>query len=165
MTEDVQQSIDRLKAALLATTDADLARKLRVDRSTIASWKARGKVPDRFSMIEHFGQNHASGIAPAIWDLRDKLCFSIALFRFCRTHSETIMSDDFRKIHDFFFFSDFWNLVAQAEDDMRTMQENRGYSEQTAFSMLVYEDLQDLERMKDRVTAISPQVVLRTHPD
>lgn len=152
MSEDVQQTIDRLKAVLRVTSDAELARKLRVDRSTIASWKARGKVPDRFASVEEVGKRTSVSHAPDRWDMRDVLCFHLAIFRFTRAFSDQIMSDDFRTVHDFLTSQPgFWQVMSAAETDLMDMQEERGYEFGTAFAMLIHEDLQDMEKVRKRV--------------
>lgn len=44
----VDEVIDEMKAALGVTTDAGLAKSLRRDHSSIASWRRRGSVPRKY---------------------------------------------------------------------------------------------------------------------
>ena len=48
MHSSVDATIAGLRGAVSAGTDAELARMLGVDQSTISSWRSRGRVPERF---------------------------------------------------------------------------------------------------------------------
>ena len=47
-------------------TDADLARKLRVDKSTVSSWRRRDGLPARFQKILEVGLSAQSVQAPPL---------------------------------------------------------------------------------------------------
>lgn len=51
MEAEVSLLIDKLKARYLAETDQDLARQMGLGRSTVATWRTRGKVPAKYEQI------------------------------------------------------------------------------------------------------------------
>lgn len=53
----VSEFINQLKAALWATSDEELAAKLGIGKSTIASWRRRGSVPDKIQREIYFQYN------------------------------------------------------------------------------------------------------------
>jgi len=63
MDDDIDAIISALRERLSAETDADLARKLRIDKSTISSWRSRRSVPNRFRKIAS-GESHQMMSAP-----------------------------------------------------------------------------------------------------
>lgn len=51
MDTSVEDTIARMRALFSVENDAELARALRIDKSTVSSWKSRGRVPERFSRL------------------------------------------------------------------------------------------------------------------
>jgi transcriptional regulator with XRE-family HTH domain len=45
------EDINTLKSALGVSTDVELARKLGIERSTVAQWKRRGSVPSKYAYL------------------------------------------------------------------------------------------------------------------
>ena len=65
MPESPGQTIDHLRAFMDVVSDPELARKLRIDKSTISSWRSRGSVPNRYRRILSGSDPHAYEMPPA----------------------------------------------------------------------------------------------------
>jgi len=145
VAEDTALTIERLKAKLAASTDAELARFLGVDKSTIASWKARGKVPQRYSCLLEDVPDEDKAEPPALWGNLENAAFKIALFRFCLTQSEFVNRGDPRTLAGSIEVWDttFWLSVKRAKEDILAVLKHGLSSIETATTLLLTEDLSD----------------------
>jgi len=143
MSQDVEETIDQLKAIMDAESDADLARKLRIDRSTIASWKARKRVPARFSEILT-GESAQFVLAPpSKWGSHEEFAFRLALFRLARAMADVVVEGDFRTNLQVFAKSPlFWKLMVEAQKDLVNRQNDGQNNESTALALLIHDDLE-----------------------
>lgn len=141
-----------LKNALGVTTDSDLARKLRVDKSTIASWKARGSVPDRYKGIAAGDPMQAMLAPPLKWSEHEQAAFSLALFRFCRTFAGEIAAADFHTMLRVFGTTSWqlWVLFAEAQTDLAEEIGRSACSVQMALAMRIHRDLEQGATMVDQ---------------
>lgn len=145
MSDPVGDLIDRLKAKLSVSSDADLARSLGVDRSTIASWKARGKVPRRYSYIADDDMQEEAAVAPTVWGDLENAAFNVALFRFCLTHSEIVNRGEPRQMVAIVthWHVTFWLSMKRAKQDLLAVLQDGVSSVEAAETMLLTEDLGD----------------------
>lgn len=51
MSDDVNERIELLKRRFRVGTDQGLAERLRLDRSTVTSWRRRGAIPERYKQM------------------------------------------------------------------------------------------------------------------
>lgn len=144
MTTDPETVIEQLKAKFNVDTDVELARKLRIEKSTVSSWKSRGRVPNRFLRILS-GENHQFIAAPPIgWGEEEQAAFSLALFRFSRAFSDIITKGEYRSLVQLFTpaSSHFWWLMSEAQQDLIKRQAHSGVSVSAAATMAMYDDLE-----------------------
>lgn len=72
----------------------------------------------------------------------DRFAFSLALFRLCRVHADVIAEGDFREIWDAFqSLSGFWFLMREARKDISTALKERSANLETAFALVMHDDL------------------------
>ncbi|CUX79373.1 MAG: Mu family bacteriophage transcriptional repressor CI [Roseibaca calidilacus] len=137
--------IDQLKEKFAVETDADLARKLRVDKSTVSSWRRRDGLPARFQKILEVGLSAQSVQAPPLeWGEEEKKAFSLALFRYCRLYADIVKRGEFRDLANLFpgGMGAFWVLMSQAHRDLISRQGSGQHSLDTALSLCIYDDLE-----------------------
>lgn len=146
MTENPLEIIDALKAQLGAKTDADLARKLAIDKSTISSWKARGSVPRRFQAILSGASPSFFAISPMGWGEHEKNAFEIALFRFARARAEVALEGDYKKcLEAFTGGGEFWVLMLEAQKQLLDRQGDGRHSPDTAQALVIHDLLTEGE--------------------
>jgi hypothetical protein len=119
MATEAEKDIARLKDFLGVSSEAELARALMIGQSTISSWKARGRVPDRMLRILRGDNTLALGSAPVTWSDAEKAALGLALVRFCRLHGAAVASGDFRAMLDIASRpDDLWSLFRAAQRDL-----------------------------------------------
>ena len=139
---DVEATIEALKRKMDATTDADLARKLLVDKRTVSAWRSRGSVPDRYKAILDGESHQAIMTSPLKWGRYEECAFRLALFRFTRVKATAAISNDFRTIFDSFAHPrGFWLLMTRSQRDIATVMEDRTDSVDTAMALLMHDDI------------------------
>lgn len=144
MTTDPEAVIEQLKAKFNVDTDVELARKLRIEKSTVSSWKSRGRVPNRFLRILS-GEDHQFIAAPPIgWGEEEQAAFSLALFRFSRAFADIIAKGEYRSLVQLFTpaSSHFWWLMSQAQQDLIKRQAHSGVSVSAAEALVMFDDLE-----------------------
>lgn len=142
MAENVEATITALKERFSAENDADLARRLRISKSTISSWRARNSVPQRFLGLLD-GESHQFVLAPPLkWGDHEEAAFRVALFRFSRLMQKTMDLNDYRKALGLFASeasSLFWLMMADAQKDL--MHRQGDHSLATALALLLHDDV------------------------
>jgi len=153
MSDKVIETIEALKTRMNASTDAELARKLRIDKSTVSSWKSRGNVPDRFIKILDGDSHQVYCAPPSDWGDHEGYAFSLALFRFSRWSKGIIKGGDFKSIMTVFDTSksiEFWLFLNQAQQDLVVVQEGGQHSIDKALSFVLYDEIDDPEAGEKR---------------
>lgn len=146
MTDDPLQIIEALKAQLGTETDADLARRLGIDKSTISSWKARGSVPRRFRAILSGASPSFFATSPMGWGEHEKNAFEIALFRFTRARAEVALEGDSKKCLEVFTGGgQFWVLMLEAQKHLLDRQADGRHSPDTAQALVIHDLLAEGE--------------------
>lgn len=139
---DPESTIEALKLKLNATNDADLARKLAVDKRTVSAWRARGSVPDRYTAILDGASHQAVMTPPLKWGPYENCAFRLALFRFARVKAAAAISNDFRIIFDTFAHPrGFWLLMSRCQKDIAAAMEDRTDSVDTAMALVMHDDI------------------------
>lgn len=145
MERSAEEKIDTLKRMLNAKSDAELARKLGIDKRTVSSWKIRGKIPERFElMIEGKAGSHAYGTAPAYWSGIENIAMSLAAIRYSEVVSEASSSKDFESILSMAFHpEDIWTLHREAYSDLCEVMKAGSHSFESAVAVLIHRELDE----------------------
>ena len=141
---ETDDAVERLKAHFKVATDADLARRLAVDKSTVSAWRARQKLPQRYQrMLE--GDDHQAGLTPpARWGDYEKAAFELAVFRFARATSKELGEGDFRALFQIYtkVFGVIWSMQRQAQQDIAAqIEKGRVEHPREATILLIHDDL------------------------
>lgn len=83
--ESAAQVIEKLKTRFRVGTDTDLAARLRISRSTIANWRNRDSVPERYRKIAD-GQTSWAAYSQSYGEMSDveRAAMRIAIMRLVR---------------------------------------------------------------------------------
>lgn len=148
MSEQVEETISALRASVGAATDAELARRLRLNQSTISSWRARGRVPSKF--VRELESNGAK--PPQIWgELQDR-ALPVAHGRYILLRAGVVLSGDVEKAMR--ALSDvraFWLVLHRAVHDIRTKMDALNIDLAAAQMLILQADLSDPEATATRV--------------
>ena len=143
MDHEPENVIAGLKQQMGVSSDADLARSLRIDKSTISSWRSRGRVPMRFLNILKGDSSLALGAPPLHWAGHENAALALALFRYGRAFGQELHSGDFETAmrlvgnpHD------LWTLFRHAQSDLQRTMEEGHHQLMSAASVLVHQDLE-----------------------
>lgn len=121
-------------------SDAELARKLRIDKSTISSWRSRGSVPERYKRILNGADPHTYATAPAGWGEFEVFAFRLALFRYSRARAEVATSGDYpAALRAFSFEHGFFRLMGLCQQDLARTKEEDGVTLSTAFDLMLHQ--------------------------
>lgn len=156
MAGSAQQIIEELKATLAAASDADLARLLGVDKSTVASWKARGSVPKRYSRLLDASTQRSSGL-PEGWGSLELEAFTVALFRFTVVKAKIVLHVEPRELITLaaFWGAAFWPFVEIARQDILALIDDGVANVHDAGLILLSEDAADREKTVAREDTFS----------
>ena len=157
MIGQVDSTIADLRRAVNATNDSELARTLRIDKSTISGWRVRGSVPQKFvNLIRSNGSSAASG--PIDWSTLDawpelqERSRSIGLLRFTLLRSEVARSGDVdRAMGVFMDQKPFWLVMYPAAHDLGVKMQALGVEMKTAQALILQDDLRDPDATALRV--------------
>lgn len=131
-----------MKRRLKADTDADLARKLAVDKRTVSAWRARGGVPDRYLSIIEGADPQTVNTPPLRWGPYEDYAFRLALFRFTKVRATVALSNDYSTIFkEFANLTGFWRLLHKTQQDLAAAMEDRTEVLDTALALVLHDDL------------------------
>lgn len=143
MDSDVDDVLEALKKHLRVSSDAELARSLRVNKRTVSAWRARKKVPARYvSMLE--GQSSLPvAVGPVYWSGHEEAAFALALFRYSRAFQNELNGENFSQALRVLINSpsDFWELMRQAQLDLSRVDDVNSPS--AAIAVLLHEDIEN----------------------
>jgi hypothetical protein len=77
--ERAELAINALKNRFGVATDLDLARALKVAQSTVAGWRKRGSVPDRYLTAGPGNVSYSFTTAPMLWNDEEQHALPLAL--------------------------------------------------------------------------------------
>lgn len=139
---DFEKAIDDLKARLKAVSDADLARKLAIDKRTVSAWRVRGAVPERYISIIN-GEDHQTVNTPPLrWGPYELAAFRLALFRYTRVFAGIATSGDYTEVYrNFARQGGFWILFRRSQEDLAKAMDERTDVLDTALALLFHDDL------------------------
>lgn len=144
MEPSVDGTISDLRQALSATSDSELARKLNIDKSTISSWRSRGRVPARF--INLIGENPVtpSHEPPNVWGELQEKANALALLRFALLRADLAKSGNADRVLAIFRdMRPFWLILNRSIQELRSKEEALAVDITAAQAILMHEDLRD----------------------
>lgn len=152
MQNSVDATIAGLRGAVSAGTDAELARMLGVDQSTISSWRSRGRVPERFVKMLDTGKKTGLDEVPQVWGELQERAQTLALIRFTLIRNEVAQSGDVdRALGVFLDLKPFWLVLHRSVHELRIKMETLRVDLKTAQALLMQEDLRDPKTTTRRV--------------
>ncbi len=154
METAIDTTIANLRSAVSAKTNAELARKLGIDQSTISSWRSRGRVPDRFKKMLDTPEKGLASRPPQVWgELQDR-AHTLALIRFTLLRQEDANSRDVdRAMGVFLDLKPFWLILNRAVHELRLKMELLSIDLATAQALMMQDDLRDPDTTARRVEA------------
>ncbi|MFN3721890.1 MAG: helix-turn-helix domain-containing protein [Paracoccaceae bacterium] len=151
--DTVEALITNLRSVVGAKNDAELARQLDIDQSTISSWRARGRVPVRFTKILDTPNVGAKPDPDHAWPEMQERATAVALARFVmlRRHEFEGPATDLT-LARFLDIKPFWLLMNRAVLELRTKIDALKIDLATAAALVLQEDLRDPDATIKRVT-------------
>jgi len=147
----IEGTISDLRSVVGAKNDAELARLLRIDQSTISSWRARGRVPSKFAKLLEGAPVPSHEVWPELHDRGT----AVALARYSILRNETAMSGDLDSaLPAFLDVKPFFLVMHRAVYDLRVKMETLKVDLQTAAALLLQEDLRSPRETAIRVAAM-----------
>jgi len=150
----VDATIGDLRRAVHAENDADLARKLGIDKSAISGWRARGNVPRRFLTMLKAPEPGSPVEAMQVGGEVQDSAHRIALVRFVLLRETLAKSRDVdQAMRVFSELRPWWLVMYRAHQDLLTKVEALQIDLRTAQALLMQEDLRDVQATARRVEA------------
>lgn len=163
MSDNVDTTIEKLRHHLGAESDVELGRKLRVSKSTISSWRARGVIPLRYKKILN-GDSHQMVLVPMdSWSEEEQLSFALALFRFGRATADVVSKGDYRA--NLILFKQGYAISFLASDCQREIAEfleTGDHDTRTAFALIMHQDLEHGDTAIDRTREKLREILMST---
>ncbi|MBL4543995.1 MAG: hypothetical protein JKP97_19860 [Rhodobacteraceae bacterium] len=122
MTQDTNRAviaIDMLKKRFGVSSDADLARSLKVSHSAIVSWRKKGAVPDRYLTAGPGNVSYSFTTAPMLWNDEEQHALPLALARLFRDHGDKYASFEKFAIGQPLISTSLWMYLAEAVRELR----------------------------------------------
>lgn len=147
MEASVDQTIGKLRDLFGAETDSELAKQLHLDKSTVSSWRSRGRVPERFTKLL---TAEPSDLFP--WDeplevLRElqPVAMPIALFRYSLllNDPESGLADNEAMLAFLTNLLPFNSVIFRAAVDLRKRQKAVGVKPEVAQLLVLQDDIRD----------------------
>ena len=152
MQNSVDVTIAELRVSSGAKSNAELARRLGIDQSTISAWRARGRVPERFVNLLENSAIGAEPQPPQVWGELQEFGHAIALARFTLLRCEVAFSGDAdRAMSVFRDIKPFWILLHRAVHELRMKMEALAVDLVTAQALLLQEDMRDPDAARGRI--------------
>lgn len=89
MNDDADAVIERLKKRFGVETDGELSLRLLVSRSTVANWRSRGRVPERYSKVADGATDWRTVHTPYLeWSDIEREAMIITIARMVRDYAD-----------------------------------------------------------------------------
>lgn len=152
MQNTVDSMIAALRVSVSAKNDAELARLIGVDQSTISSWRARGRLPQRFAKMIDGSAAMPSGKPPEFWGELQECAHVVALIRYTLIRADVALSSNVDlAISAFMDIVPFWLVMHRAVHEIQLKMEALNVDVQTAQILLMQEDLRNPKAAADRI--------------
>lgn len=144
MQNSIDATIAELRSASGVSSNAELARRLGIEQSTISAWRARGRVPERYVNLLQKPTSENAAKPPQIRGEIEGFGQALALARFTLLRSEIAFSKDVdRAISVFRDLKPFWVMMNRAIHELRLKMETLSVDLVTAQALLIQEDMRD----------------------
>lgn len=154
MQGTVETTIQQLRDTFSATSDSDLAKKLRIDKSTVSSWRSRGRVPSRFVKLLDEQPPREQAQAPDHWNELQETALGLSQLRFTLMTKDIAVSGDVeRAMITFMNTKNYWAVLYRAVHEIQEKQSALNVDHDTAAALLMQEDLREPEATGARVRA------------
>lgn len=155
MSTAVENTLEELRKVVSARNDAELARKLGIDQSTISSWKSRGRVPQRFANMLSAELGKADPLPLEVGgELQDRGT-SVALLRFTLWRGELATSGTPEDVmRAFMDLRPFWLIMHRAIHELLLKVEAFNVDLATAQALLLQEDARDPLATRQKVETV-----------
>lgn len=152
MENSLEDELSRLRKHFHVASDAELARALRIGQSTISTWKARGKIPERTLRILEGEAEAALATSPMTWGPQENAALGLALVRFCRAHQEELVKGNFRSALAIANRpGDLWTLFRKAQWDLMAEMDRLGEGQaHPALAMIIHDETNSPEETAQR---------------
>ena len=157
--EDTAEVIEALKHELGVETDTELARRLGVDKSTVAAWRLRKSVPPRYRRILDGDGKDAVSAPPMIWGDIERAAFKLAVFRVARVNRTAFfgeLGDAMEAVSASGAL--FWIVMHRAKAELSRRMADLDNNVETALAVLIQEDLSagddSIERTRQAMRSI-----------
>jgi hypothetical protein len=117
--ERAELAINALKKRFGVATDLDLARALKVAQSTVAGWRKRGSVPDRYLSAGPGNVGYTFTTAPMLWNDEEHHALAVALARLFRDHGHKYASFEEFAIGQPLISTSLWDYLTEAVRELR----------------------------------------------
>lgn len=150
----IDSTIGDLRRAVHARNDADLARKLGIDKSAISGWRTRGSVPQRYLKMLEAPQPGAPVDQMQVGGEVRHSAHRIALVRFVLLREGLAKGQDMdQAMRVFSELRPWWLVMHRAVRDVLARVEALSVDLGTAQALLMQEDLRDVQATARRVQA------------
>jgi hypothetical protein len=139
--ERAELAINALKNRFGVATDLDLARALKVAQSTVAGWRKRGSVPDRYLTAGPGNVSYSFTTAPMLWNDEEQHALPLALARLFRDHGDKYASFEEFAIGGLSVSNSLWSYLAEAQRELRDLCNETGLSPSQARLLLARETI------------------------
>ncbi len=154
MQGSVDTAITELRAFVGAQSDAELARRLELDKSALTAWRSRGRVPDRYQRFLDQVKSGKPLQEIEVWPSLHSAGHRVALVRFTLLRQELALSGKVDQAMQVFkSLRPFWLVMYRAVHDIRTKMVALGAEVQTAQALVMQDDLRDPLATANRVAA------------
>ncbi|HBG98431.1 MAG TPA: hypothetical protein DDY29_06790 [Rhodobacteraceae bacterium] len=134
--ERAELAINALKKRFGVATDLDLARALKVAQSTVAGWRKRGSVPDRYLSAGPGNVGYTFTTAPMLWNDEEHHALAVALARLFRDHGHKYASFEEFAIGGLSVSSSLWSYLVEAQRELRDLCNETGLNPSQAMLQL-----------------------------
>lgn len=165
MVDLVDASIQQLRKIVGVQSDAELARQLELDKSSLTAWRSRGRVPEKYQAFLDQVSRGEPIRELEVWPELQRAAQRIALARFTLlrcTVASSGMVDQAMPI--FLSLRPFWFIMYRAAVDVRKKMLALGVALETAQALVLQDDL----RMPSETTSRIERELsedLRDNPD
>jgi hypothetical protein len=118
-TDRSEIAINALKGRFRVSSDLELARALKVAHSTVAYWRKKGAVPDRYLSAGPGNVGYTFTTAPMLWNDEEHHALAVALARLFRDHGDKYTSFEEFAIGQPLISTSLWDYLTEAVGELR----------------------------------------------
>ncbi|MBV2360985.1 helix-turn-helix domain containing protein [Thalassococcus sp. CAU 1522] len=142
MAKDAEGIIVALKRRFRVETDQGLADRLKLGRSTVASWRRRGSVPERYARFADRTEFDLFGLGVGDWDAQERAASVLAMMRMHNGYLKEISNyPDFLRRGGGIIFNSYTLHLENAFLDLQSAMETQGIDDPwKCLNLMVYQE-------------------------